>query len=72
MKKIKINEIIMKCSLSCKIAAITQLPTTAKLTIINIIIIITIIFIRTRGTQTEQIIQIIDGTVQQILKITGE
>jgi len=25
-KRIKINEIIMKCSLSCEIAAVTQLP----------------------------------------------
>jgi len=35
-------------------------------------IIIIIIFIRTRSTQHEQIIQKIYGTVQQILKIEGE
>jgi len=33
---------------------------------------IIIIFIRTRSTQNEQIIQKIDGTVLQILKIKGE
>jgi len=33
---------------------------------------IIIIFIRTRSTQHEQIIQKIDGTVQQILKVKGE
>jgi len=36
------------------------------------IIIIIIIFIRTQSTQNEQIIQKIDGTVQQRLKIKGE
>jgi len=36
------------------------------------IIIIIIIFIRTRSTQHEQIIRKIDETVQQILKIKGE
>jgi len=36
------------------------------------IIIIIIIFIRTRSTQHEQIIQKLDGTVQQILKIKDE
>jgi len=33
---------------------------------------IIIIFIRTRSTQHKQIMQKIDGTVQQILKIKGE
>jgi len=39
---------------------------------LSFIIIIIIIFIRKRSTENEQIIQKIDGTVQQILKIKGE